>query len=607
MRPNSATGLDPAEGTRALPAGEPLAFLFVATTPPVDDESWLLATARALLDRGHRVAIATVRGTSLATRPPEPGLTVLTMRPGRRFNLRARWRARAIRKRHQFDLAITFDPTAFEIARSIAVEPTPLVWRASAVDSSKPARRCLTHSRLTALWLVPGAPPVPELADIPRRAARRAAPAALAVRVLTDAVTIPSEPLDPTATRRELRLPRRVVLGLHVAPLERGYGHETILRALQELQKSRRPLPTVAFLGTGPEESRLHVLCQDLGVKENVLWLGFRRDTEPFVHAADFVLAPEASANTRSVLLAAQAAGVQVLAADTAVAEECSPAPGGLRIASTAPKAWAEVIAQVLADRADLADPAALAAVAARSAAARRAAATRANTHTAAELECAVHAARLQRAGFADRAPSHAENHAPNPAANRGARRPALFLDRDGTLVENVPYNADPTAVVLEPRVGRALRWARDAGFALVVVTNQSALARGLCTEADVQAVNDRMRDLLRAEGCELDGVYVCPHHPDFGPACDCRKPAPGLLQRAARDLHLDLTRSVLVGDSERDMEAARRAGVRPLFYRNPSLAIAPGAELVPAGVQAHDDWLALVRQLLADTGREFL
>jgi histidinol-phosphate phosphatase family protein len=167
-----------------------------------------------------------------------------------------------------------------------------------------------------------------------------------------------------------------------------------------------------------------------------------------------------------------------------------------------------------------------------------------------------------------------------------GRSRAALFVDRDGTLVRDVPYNADPAAVDLEPQVGRALRWVRDAGMPIVVVSNQSAVARGLCTEDSVHAVNERIRDDLRARGAEVEAVYFCPHHPDHGPPCDCRKPEPGLLQRAAREHHLDLSRSVTVGDSPRDLEAGRRAGTRTLAYRN---ARAPGEEtVVPA---SESDW----------------
>src|SRR5205823_6206537 len=106
------------------------------------------------------------------------------------------------------------------------------------------------------------------------------------------------------------------------------------------------------------------------------------------------------------------------------------------------------------------------------------------------------------------------------------------FLDRDGTIVAEAHYHADPARVHLVPRVAQALLDLRENNYALVVVTNQSGIARGLYTEADFHAVQARVGELLGAEGVALDGVYYCPHHPDFTGPCDCRKPAVGLYMR---------------------------------------------------------------------------
>ncbi len=144
--------------------------------------------------------------------------------------------------------------------------------------------------------------------------------------------------------------------------------------------------------------------------------------------------------------------------------------------------------------------------------------------------------------------------------------RPAVFLDRDGTLIAEVGHPGDPDGVALLSGVPDSLRRLREAGLALVVASNQAGVARGYFTEEDVLAVNRRLADILADEGLELDGWYYCIHHPDFGGPCDCRKPAPGMLTRAARDLRLDLGRSWIVGDHPSDAEAGRRAGVRPII-----------------------------------------
>jgi len=143
---------------------------------------------------------------------------------------------------------------------------------------------------------------------------------------------------------------------------------------------------------------------------------------------------------------------------------------------------------------------------------------------------------------------------------------PALFLDRDGTLLELVSYLSRPEEVKLAPGAGPALRAMRRAGYRLVVITNQSIVARGELDRAGLWRVHLRVRELLREEGVQLDAIEVCPHHPDFTGPCHCRKPEPGMLRRAAHRLKLDLSRSLLVGDHATDLEAAVRAGVRPIL-----------------------------------------
>jgi len=150
----------------------------------------------------------------------------------------------------------------------------------------------------------------------------------------------------------------------------------------------------------------------------------------------------------------------------------------------------------------------------------------------------------------------------------RSSGRPAVFLDRDGTLVKLVPYLDRPDQLVLEEGAAEALRALRDAGFALVVITNQSVVARGQLGLPGLDLIHRRLRELLSAEGIELTGIEVCPHHPEFTGACDCRKPLPGMLERAAQRYDLDLARSVMIGDTRSDFDAGLAAGARSLFVR---------------------------------------
>lgn len=157
--------------------------------------------------------------------------------------------------------------------------------------------------------------------------------------------------------------------------------------------------------------------------------------------------------------------------------------------------------------------------------------------------------------------------------------RPAIFFDRDGTLIAEAPAgSASPAAhapehVVLLPGALDAIRMARAAGFLVVVVTNQPGPAKGQYSRADVAATHRALSDACARADAALDAIYVCEHHESGGAGgdatliriCDCRKPRPGMLLAAARDLAIDLDRSAIIGDAERDMEAGRAAGVRCL------------------------------------------
>ncbi len=145
--------------------------------------------------------------------------------------------------------------------------------------------------------------------------------------------------------------------------------------------------------------------------------------------------------------------------------------------------------------------------------------------------------------------------------------RPALFVDRDGTIIVEREYLADPDGVELIPGAAAALRKFQQAGYAVIVVTNQSGIARGYFGESDYHRVDARFRDLLAAEGIAADGVYFCPHHPSVS-ACECRKPGTQLYRQAAADHAIDLDRSVYAGDRRSDVEPARSLGGRGFLLR---------------------------------------
>ena len=158
--------------------------------------------------------------------------------------------------------------------------------------------------------------------------------------------------------------------------------------------------------------------------------------------------------------------------------------------------------------------------------------------------------------------------------------RPAVFLDRDGTIIEDTGYLGDPGRVRLLPGAAEAIGRLNRAGMPVVVVTNQSGIARGLLDEAAYQATRVELDRLLASRGARLDAQYHCPHHPEITGPCECRKPGLLLYRRAARDLDLDLGASWWVGDRPRDVEAARALGGRGILVRDapgPPFATAAG------------------------------
>ena len=142
--------------------------------------------------------------------------------------------------------------------------------------------------------------------------------------------------------------------------------------------------------------------------------------------------------------------------------------------------------------------------------------------------------------------------------------RKAVFLDRDGTINEDPGYLSDPGEFRILPTVVEGIRLLNEATFLVVVITNQSGVARGLLTLETLTSIHHRMETDLRAGGAQIDGIYYCPHHPDDG--CDCRKPETGMLERAVHELGIDPGKSYFVGDRLTDIEAGQRIGCRTVL-----------------------------------------
>ncbi len=149
-----------------------------------------------------------------------------------------------------------------------------------------------------------------------------------------------------------------------------------------------------------------------------------------------------------------------------------------------------------------------------------------------------------------------------------------MFLDKDGTLVEDIPYNVDPDLIYPVEGVWKSLRWLNAAGYELFVVSNQSGVARGYFTEDDLLPTERWLRWIFAAAGASLSGFYYCPHHPHgkvskYAVDCQCRKPKPGMLYQAAQEHGIDLAASWMVGDILDDMEAGNRAGCRTILINS--------------------------------------
>ena len=160
--------------------------------------------------------------------------------------------------------------------------------------------------------------------------------------------------------------------------------------------------------------------------------------------------------------------------------------------------------------------------------------------------------------------------------------QPAIFLDRDGTLNFDYGWITSPSKIELLPGAADAVRAVNDSGFLAILITNQPVIARGECTVAELEAIHGRLASLLAESHAHLDAIYYCPHQESKVP-CSCRKPAPGLLESAARDLNIDIARSWMIGDSQRDLGAAASFGIPAVLVASNQLTFKNDITSTPA------------------------
>jgi len=146
----------------------------------------------------------------------------------------------------------------------------------------------------------------------------------------------------------------------------------------------------------------------------------------------------------------------------------------------------------------------------------------------------------------------------------------AIFLDRDGTINEDPGYISDPEKVILFPETGNSLYTLKKYGFLLIVISNQSGISRGLMTNKDVDAVNEKINALLSEYKVKIDAFYYCPAHPDFSipEECECRKPSPKMLYEAAKEFNVDIAGSYFIGDTVADIECGKKAGLKTILVK---------------------------------------
>ena len=181
-----------------------------------------------------------------------------------------------------------------------------------------------------------------------------------------------------------------------------------------------------------------------------------------------------------------------------------------------------------------------------------------------------------------------------------------VFIDRDDTLIEDISYLAKPDGVRILDRAIEGIKLIKEHGFLLVIITNQSGIARGYFTEKDLAAIHKKMRALLRKGGADYDDLFYCPHHVDgvvepFNVDCDCRKPKPGMFEKARKKRDIDFSRSFFVGDMQSDIEAGRSIGCKTVLIEGPKNI---GANLKKEADYSAKNLLEAARWIIKENGK---
>ena len=175
--------------------------------------------------------------------------------------------------------------------------------------------------------------------------------------------------------------------------------------------------------------------------------------------------------------------------------------------------------------------------------------------------------------------------------ANTAVKRKAVFLDRDGTIIHHIPYLSNPDQLRLLPNTADSLKKIRNAGFLVILVTNQSGITRGYLTEERLQLIHERLNNLLEEGKARLDAIFYCQHHPDDN--CYCRKPKPGMLLMAAEEYNIDLKKSYIIGDDPKDVEAGSLAGCNTvLISKDANLLLPVSPSFLAERLSSATEWL---------------
>ena len=173
----------------------------------------------------------------------------------------------------------------------------------------------------------------------------------------------------------------------------------------------------------------------------------------------------------------------------------------------------------------------------------------------------------------------------------------AVFLDRDGTIVEDVDYMFSPDQIRFIGGACEAIKLLNDANYKVIIISNQSGVARGKLDEAALQAIDKSIKKLILSSGAYIDASYYCPHHPHEGSGsyrqeCECRKPSPGMIKRSAREHNIDLKNSYMVGDKETDIKAGKNAGCKVILISNNGSTIAEESDYIARDILEAVNWI---------------